>query len=104
MSPTVSLGPMRPAPVWLRNPKATDDKGNVLMTKDYLKYLCKKQQLYSTPELNDKLYLQYQGFTNMENLDAYVGLKSLWLDGNGVSKIENIDQLSQLRCLYPFFP
>lgn len=60
------------------------------MTLAYLKQLCKEQKVYQTPELNDILYLHFKGFSKIENLDLYTGLKSLWLEGNGISKIENI--------------
>ncbi|TPX34549.1 hypothetical protein SmJEL517_g02833 [Synchytrium microbalum] len=83
-----------------RNLKTLDDKGNTIMTKEYLKQLCKEQKLYQTPELNDKIYLHFKGFTKIEHLEAYTGLRSLWLEGNGIGKIENIDTLVELRCLY----
>lgn len=39
-----------------------DSRGNPLMTVRTVKYYCEKEGLFSTPELNDKLYLQYKGF------------------------------------------
>lgn len=60
------------------------------MTLKYLKQICKEQKGYQTPELNDILYLHFKGFAKIENMDAYFGLKSLWLEGNGIAKIENL--------------
>lgn len=70
------------------------------MTPRELKRICRELQLYSTPELNDKIYLHYKGFKRIENLDEYTGLKVIYLEGNGLSKIEGLDKLTQLRCLY----
>ncbi|KAJ3105390.1 Dynein assembly factor 1, axonemal [Phlyctochytrium planicorne] len=80
--------------------KEVDEDGNTKMTPKYLKQLCAEQQLYQTPELNDKLYLHFKGFAKVENLDAYTGLRSLWLEGNGLSKIQNLEKLTELRCLF----
>ena len=60
------------------------------MTLAYIKQLCKEQKLYQTPELNDKLYLHFKGFACIQNLESFVGLKTLWLESNGISKIENL--------------
>ncbi|KAJ3348589.1 Dynein assembly factor 1, axonemal, partial [Kappamyces sp. JEL0680] len=78
------------------------------MTLKYLKQLCKEQKGYQTPELNDIIYLHFKGFAKIENLEPYKGLKSLWLEGNGISKIENLgrhrvlttEALTELKCLF----
>ncbi|KAJ3110618.1 hypothetical protein HK100_002981 [Physocladia obscura] len=68
------------------------------MTPKYLKQICLEQKAYATPELNDKIYLHFKGFSEIQNLEPYVGLKALWLEGNGIGQIKNLDQLIELRC------
>jgi dynein assembly factor 1 len=70
------------------------------MTKAKLKELCRKDSLYSTPYLNDKLYLHYKGFRSIENLGEYTGLKVLWLEGNGLLQISGLDAQADMRTLY----
>jgi dynein assembly factor 1 len=70
------------------------------MTKPMLRKLCKDNGLYTTPSINDKLYLHYKGFKAIQNLEEYTGLKALWLEGNGLFKIEGLDTLKDLRTLY----
>eukprot|EP00519_Triparma_laevis_P008402 CAMPEP_0182513346 /NCGR_PEP_ID=MMETSP1321-20130603/33854_1 /TAXON_ID=91990 /ORGANISM="Bolidomonas sp., Strain RCC1657" /LENGTH=680 /DNA_ID=CAMNT_0024720347 /DNA_START=48 /DNA_END=2090 /DNA_ORIENTATION=+ len=55
---------------------------------------------YETPELNDKLYLHFKGYRRIENLQAYTGLVSIWLDSNGFDKIEGLTHLVNLRSLF----
>ena len=70
------------------------------MTKEYLKKLCKEQKLYTTPSINDKLYLHYKGFSKIQNLEEYTGLKAIWLEGNGLLKIEGLESQALLRTIY----
>ncbi|PNH04273.1 Dynein assembly factor 1, axonemal [Tetrabaena socialis] len=71
------------------------------LTPESLRKLCRDLKLYSScPELNDVLHLQCKGIIKLENLDAYTGLKTLYLEQNAISDIENLDALVNLRCLY----
>lgn len=70
------------------------------MTPKALKDICKKHNLYSTPSLNDKLYLQYKGFSEIQNLDVYTGLRCVWLEGNGIQHIKGLEKCTELRTLY----
>jgi len=70
------------------------------MTKRALKELCRKDKLYGTPHLNDKLYLHYKGFRAIADLDEYTGLRVLWLEGNGLGAIEGLEAQTELRTLY----
>jgi dynein assembly factor 1 len=70
------------------------------MNKKDLKRDCVKNGLYSTPAINDKLYLHYKGYNRIENLEEYTGLKALWLEGNGFTKIEGLEAQTLMRSLY----
>lgn len=70
------------------------------MTKKAILEQCKRNKLYTTPQLNDVLYLHFQGFPKIENLDDYTGLKCLWLESNAISKIEGLDNQPHLKSLF----
>ncbi len=71
-----------------------------IMSKAELNKVALEHGGYSTPYLNDTLYLHSKGYQRIENLEEYSGLKSLWLHSNGFSKIENVNTLKELRCLF----
>lgn len=71
----------------------------MLMTKPALQQICKDTKLYRTPSLNDKLYLNFKGFTDIANLEEYTGLKALFLEGNAISSLQGLPALKELRCL-----
>ncbi|CAM9239642.1 unnamed protein product [Ectocarpus sp. 8 AP-2014] len=70
------------------------------LTKAVLKKICRDSGLYSSPSLNDKLYLHYKGIRQIQNLEEYTGLRVLWLEGNGLSKLEGMEAQTQMKTLY----
>ena len=70
-----------------------DEDGHNIITSRYLKELCEENGQYATPSLNDTLYLHYKGFQRIENLELYSNIKSIWLECNGITKIENLECL-----------
>ena len=73
--------------------------GKMEMTKKVLLDLCKQHDLYRTPHLNDKLYANFQGFTEVANLDEYTGLKALFLEGNSLLSLDGLPGLPELKCM-----
>lgn len=72
----------------------------MLMTRQAILDSCKQHQLYRTPSLNDKLYLNFKGFARIADLDEYVNVRALFLEGNVLETLEGLPpQLKELRCL-----
>lgn len=62
--------------------------------------VCKAHKLYQTPALNDRLYANFRGFTELGGLEAYTGLRSLFLEGNSLGSVDGLPPLPELRCLW----
>lgn len=78
-----------------------EDQGPRL-TLEYIKKMLRSDSktYYSTPELNEVLYLQCKGFSRIENLHIFPDLRCLYIQSNIISKIEGLENLAQLKCLY----
>ena len=77
-----------------------DENGFNILTLEYIKELCEANGQYTTPVLNDTLYLHFKGFSKIQNLDAYTNLKSIWLEGNGISQISGLENLTKLKVIF----
>ncbi len=77
-----------------------DEEGKIVMTKEYLRYICEREGQYSTPRLNNQLYLNNKGFAAISCLEPYVEVEALWLQNNCLEKIEDISTLKKLKFLY----
>lgn len=62
--------------------------------------LCKEHRGYTTPDLNDRLYLHSQNFARIEGLEEFVNVKALWLQSNALTKIEGISHMLNLKVLH----
>jgi dynein assembly factor 1 len=70
------------------------------MTHKGVTKLCKYHDGYSSPELNDVIHLHYGGYSVIENLELFTGVRVLWLEGNCIKSISGLDSQTELRTLY----
>lgn len=72
------------------------------MSEDFFKKLLRSDTrlYYISKELNEELYLHFQGFHRIENLEPFIELKALYLEFNAIEIIEGLETLSKLRSLY----
>jgi dynein assembly factor 1 len=86
--------------------------GGRQLTQAYLKDLFKKEWklYYRTPELNEKLYLHYKGthfsvvmqfigFTKIQNLEQFTDLKCLYFEGNGKIRSFELEGVTKIEGL-----
>lgn len=80
---------------------ASDDAcGVVPMTEQLITEQCKKNGGYTTPELNETLYLHYFGFSHLNGLGAFVGCTVLYLNNNALRCLDGLAPLVHLHSLY----
>ena len=77
-----------------------DENGFRVITEEFCKKLCYYNGGYDSPKLNVNLYLHFQGFRKIQNLDNFTNLQVLYLENNSINKIEGLDKLINLTCLY----
>lgn len=69
------------------------------MSRAALRDICTQHKLYRTPHLNDKLYLNFKGFTHIACLEEYTSLRALFLEGNALQSLDGLPVLQELKCL-----
>ncbi|KAK7200571.1 hypothetical protein NESM_000113000 [Novymonas esmeraldas] len=79
---------------------AERDTDAAVMTEALVLQQCKMQMGYSTPELNEKLYLHHRGFARLGGLAAFTGCVVLYLDNNALSDLAGLAPLTRLDSLY----
>ena len=70
------------------------------MTRESIRLCIKRKELYDNPELNERLYLNHKGFTEIRNLEKYTQLVALFLDSNALTKIDKLDAQTCLQILH----
>ena len=70
------------------------------LTKQEVLRVCRQTGFYTTPELNEKLYLQCKGYSEIGGLEEYTGAKAVWLEGNCISEIKGLHNCRELLTLY----
>ena len=75
-------------------------RGLRYITENFCLKLCEYLGGYEYPQLNSRLYLHFQGFHKIENLNRFINVKVLYLENNLIEKIEGLETLTNLTCLY----
>lgn len=79
---------------------AAAEGGLPVMSREEIRASCMENEGYEQPQLNERLFLHFRGYRRIENLEEYTAVKAMWLDSNGLTVIENISHMKELRCLY----
>ena len=62
------------------------------MTVRTVRYYCEKEGLPEIPEQNDRLYLQFKGFTQIvaDTMAQFHNIGVLWLNNNSISNMQGL--------------
>merc|ERR1712086_960945 len=71
--------------------KIKQSKMAAQMTTESIREMCVANGGYRTPCLNEKLYLHFKGYVKIENLEEFSAAKCIWLEANGLQRIENLE-------------
>jgi dynein assembly factor 1 len=76
-----------------------DEKGLPYITEKFCSKLCEYNGYYYAPHLNANLHLHFKGLRKIENLQAFVNIRALYLENNCIGKIENLSHMKNLSSL-----
>jgi len=76
--------------------------GGTEMTKEEMRKIIDKDRrmYYRTEELNDKLYIHYKGWTQLQNLEGWTGLKAMYAECNAFNTMKGLENCRSLRSLF----
>eukprot|EP00397_Hematodinium_sp_SG-2012_P015373 GEMP01015653.1.p1 GENE.GEMP01015653.1~~GEMP01015653.1.p1 ORF type:complete len:632 (+),score=135.16 GEMP01015653.1:71-1966(+) len=76
--------------------------GAAELTKDKIRQILdsNRRMYYRTEELNDKLFLHFGGFTKLENLEKFTGLKTLYAESNALETMRGLEAMPKMRSLF----
>ena len=79
-----------------------EEDGSPMLTNRFLRELFRKEckKYYRTPELNEKLYLHFKGFSYIRNMEQFTELKCLYFESNGCRSMLGLEQNTILRSLF----
>jgi hypothetical protein len=59
----------------------------MIMNERNLRIICENEGLYEYPEMNTKIYLHFKVIEEIQNIDKYFNLKTIYLENNVIMKI-----------------
>ena len=78
-----------------------NERGLRYITENFCLKLCEYLGGYEYPQLNSRLYLHFQGFHKIENLNRFINVKVLYLENNLIEKIEpEISKMQKLKKMW----
>mmetsp|Transcript_67451 Transcript_67451/g.197249 ORF Transcript_67451/g.197249 Transcript_67451/m.197249 type:complete len:562 (-) Transcript_67451:52-1737(-) len=76
--------------------------GATEMSKEALRKIVDsdRRAYYRTEELNDKLYIHYKGWRQIQGLEGWTGLRALYAECNAFDRIKGLQNCRSLRSLF----
>ena len=71
-----------------------------MMTNEAIRLCIKRKELYENPDQIERLYLHNKGFVEIQNLSKFTQVRHLFLEGNALKTVTNIDDQKLLQSLY----